>query len=56
MQKEVTKWANVARKATKNRDDEIRRMHQQGDSFRTIARDAGLSIGAIQKIVKKGKT
>lgn len=52
----MAKWADIARKATVKRDIAIRMMHTQGASFRTIARAAGLSVGAIQKIVRKGQS
>jgi IS30 family transposase len=52
--KAVRKWANAARFATASRDAAIRAMKAEGSSYREIAEAAGLSHGAIQKIVARG--
>ena len=49
--KEVASWARKAREATARRDEEIRRMRDEGATLRAIAEAAGLTHTGVAKIL-----
>lgn len=51
--KAVASWARKAREATTRRDDEIRRMRDEGATLRAIAEAASLSHTAVAKIIAR---
>lgn len=50
---EVAYWGEKLREATTRRNQAIRRMKDEGASLRTIAVAAGLSHGAVAKILAR---
>lgn len=40
---------------TTDRDKEIRRLHRDGQSMRSIANEVGCSVGTVHRIINKGK-
>lgn len=49
----VTRWSEEARAATVARNEAIRNMRDAGASLRQIAEAAGLSHGAVAKILAR---
>lgn len=51
--KDVASWSRKAREATLRRDQEIRRMRDEGATLRAIAEAAELTHTAIAKILAR---
>jgi IS30 family transposase len=40
---------------TRDRDNQIRKLHREGQSMRGIAKDVGCSVGTVHRVINKGK-